>query len=363
MDFSPDNSSEDLLNGIVAVFRDVLRHPEASPDDDFFDLGGDSLAATSLVMALEALGIQLPVAALFDTPTPAALAATIQAAGLIRHLPLVTLKTGDGAQPLFIAPGAGGSVLELGRMARGIETKRCIYGLQPRDGAGGWLSMDTVEQAASFYLALIRGAQPRGPYVLAGYSLGGMVALELAHALLAAGEQVSLLIVLDTLTPIEHYPLAGKFRFWLRRGRHHAAAAARLSWRQVLPYAALRMSALVRHFGDVKGDFRPRMPQQVAGGGPGPGGSAPSGRVIMEQAVATFLRYRPKRFPGTVVFIQSDGVGGKVQYPDILWTLLSRRLFVHRVRGDHYNMLTFDPKGIAAAMSAALNLADGDRHS
>ena len=341
--------SPDLLDVVVASFGEVLHRPEVAPSDDFFDMGGDSLAAAALVMSLETLGIRLPVAALFDAPTPAALVCAIRDGGCLHPPCLVTLKPGDGQQAMFIAPGASGSVLELVRAARGIQTRRRVYGLQPRDDEGRKLTMDTIEQEAAFYLPLIRAAQPRGPYVLAGYSLGGMVALELAQTLVAAGETVEHLIIIDTLTPIGHFPAYAKLRFWLRRAAHHLAVTGTLPWRRLPPYLARRIAALAR-------DFRPRVGQSRVDLSPGPAAPAVmDAPALMEHAVKVFLAYRPRYFPGPVAFVQSDSVGGKVHYPDLLWAALSRQVTIYRVKGGHYDMLSSNSNGVSAALSSALD--------
>ena len=349
------NVSQDLRDVIVNAFRDVLRRPDLSAEDDFFEAGGDSLAATALIMALEPLGIQLPVAALCSAPTPAAGAAATTLNGLLHQPSLVTLKAGDEQRPIFIAPGASGSVLELVRTARGIQTERRVYGLQPRDDQGRKLTMDSIEQEAAFYLPLIRAAQPHGPYVLAGYSLGGMVALALAQTLAAAGESVERLIIVDTLTPIEHFPLCAKLRFWLRRASYHLVLTGELPLQHVPRYLAERMKALAR-------DFRPRVPQSGRRRhAAGSASAVTTDRTMMEHAVRVFLAYRPKYFPGSVAFIQSESVDGKVHYPDLLWNALCRHVTVYQIKGDHYAMLSDNPAGVSAAISSALNSAPARR--
>lgn len=326
-----------IADAIVSVFADVLGHQGAGLDADFFDLGGDSLAAATLVLALERVGIQLPVAALIDAPTPAGLAALVAngAAGTV--LQIATLKPGDAASPVFLLPGAGGSVLEMVPFARRVETPRALLGLQSLDARGHRLAATSVEALAAFYLPLVRSAQPHGPYTLAGYSMGGVAALELAQRLQAAGEVVARVIMIDTLTPLAHFPPPLKLLFWARRLGVHARRARALQPMQAAAYLAGRARGFARDLGVAA----------APGQGQRGGARTAEGRA--------FVAYRPRPFDGSIAFIQAETTQeGQGFYPDLLWGHLARDFQCTRVPGNHWSMLSGSASELARSVALAL---------
>ena len=337
---------------VAGLFEEILKQPDIQPDDDFFELGGDSLAATALMLALEKIGVKLPVSVLFDAPTAAKLALVVAGSGGRPDSSMVVLKPGTMPQPIFIAPGLGGSVLEMVPFARKVATPRQIYGLQPRDRNGNELPLATIEEAARFYLPLIRNVQPHGPYILAGYSLGGLIALELGQILIASGEQVALLVMLDTLTPLEHFPLTGKIRYWARRATEHGATMRHLPLRQFVPYLLKLVDSLAN---DLKKDTV-RAHDEYASKAPD---AARAPKATGAMTAAAFTQYRPRFYPGSIAFIQAEIIDeGVPYYPDILWRCLARNHIIHRVGGDHWTMLSLHADRVADAFSRCLEAVD-----
>lgn len=340
---------DSMVAVLAGMFEEILEQPGIRPDDDFFELGGDSLAATALVLALEKIGVHLSVSALFDAPTVAGLASVANAADKRAEPSMVVLKAGASSQPVFIAPGLGGSVLEMVSFARKVATPRQIYGLQPRDRNGNEIPLATIEEAAQFYLPLIRSVQPRGPYILAGYSLGGLTALELGQTLIAAGEAVALLIMLDTLTPIEHFPLDRKIHFWARRALHHGRKMRRLPLRQLMPYLTGRANGLAKDLKQETIRFR----NKNESGRPNAVQPSKAAGAVSATAVS---KYRPRFYPGSIAFIQAEIIDeGVPYYPDLLWGWLAQEFTIHRVRGDHWSMLSQHADCIANAFSRCLD--------
>ncbi|MFC8300698.1 amino acid adenylation domain-containing protein [Micromonospora orduensis] len=185
---------------LCELFATVLGVPEVGPDDNFFLAGGHSLLAMRLVAAVEgALGSRLPIGALFDAPTPRALAGRLDTArGDLGLAPLLTLRgDGDGA-PLFClhpAMGLGWSYTALLPHLPG----RQVYALQSTVLGGHTPPPVSIEEMTREYLPRIRAAQPTGPYLLLGRSFGGLLAYELASQLRRAGQQVGLVAVLDAV--------------------------------------------------------------------------------------------------------------------------------------------------------------------
>ncbi|MFD3618490.1 amino acid adenylation domain-containing protein [Streptomyces sp. NPDC058676] len=189
-----------------ALFADVLGLDplQVGVHDSFFDLGGHSLLAPRLTTRIRTeFGTGLPVRAVFETPTVAALtrrltgstATSGAAAALDVVLPL---RTHGDREPLFCLPPASGLAWGFAGLTRHLDADRPLYGLQSRGLVPGAERSDTLAEAVADHTARIREVQPRGPYHLLGYSMGGLVAHGVATAFQAQGERVALLAMLDS---------------------------------------------------------------------------------------------------------------------------------------------------------------------
>ncbi|MCY1015594.1 non-ribosomal peptide synthase/polyketide synthase [Pyxidicoccus sp. MSG2] len=188
---------------VAAVWAEVLHVENVGATDDFFSLGGHSLLAVRLMARLrERIGVALPVSALFQGATVERLARRLEQRDDSPTSNLVRLDSGTATgRPLFLVHGGGGSVLGYTELVRLLGNHRPIYGLSASGIDGGELSAASIEVLARDYLAQLRAVQPQGPYLLGGWSFGGIVAYEMARLLQQAGEQVELLALLDSLAP------------------------------------------------------------------------------------------------------------------------------------------------------------------
>lgn len=192
-----------LEQTVMAVWREVLGIGVVAPADDFFALGGQSLQAIQVANRLGvALGRDVAMSALFRHPTVSSLAAAL--AGLAGHAPpahvlgaeyapLLTIQAGSGPALFCIHPAEGLSWCYLG-LTRHLPDMP-IYGLQARGLTGD--APASAAEMADDYLALIRAAQPQGPYRLLGWSSGGGIAHAIAVRLRRMGERVTLLAMMD----------------------------------------------------------------------------------------------------------------------------------------------------------------------
>jgi acyl transferase domain-containing protein/thioesterase domain-containing protein len=191
---------------VLACFRDLFHIQDIGVGDNFFALGGDSLLAGRL-MALIAhrCDVRLPLKAVAEAPTAAALARRIAAESPGAPRPaaascLAELQPGRGT-PVFLVHGAGGYAMFYRDLAHAIDPERTIYGFEARGLDGREPMHGSVEDMAAHYVELARAAHPGGPYLLAGASFGGMLAYEMARQLTARGTAVALCAMIDAPGP------------------------------------------------------------------------------------------------------------------------------------------------------------------
>lgn len=211
----------DIERTLAGFWTELLGVDRIGVHDSFFDLGGHSLIAVRLFrMIRKAYAVDLPISVLFEAPTIADCAALIAAQTTVaqdqpadqenagaasRNVHLVAMSTGaaGGRTPFFLCAGMFGNILNLRQLALHVGKDRPVYGLQARGLYGDQEPHETFTEAARDYIAEIRNVQPHGPYLLGGFSGGGLIAYEMAQQLRAAGEEVSLLVMLDTPLPTQ----------------------------------------------------------------------------------------------------------------------------------------------------------------
>lgn len=182
---------------LASIWAEVLRYQEIGVDDDYFQLGGTSLASVDLLGRVhEAFGAKLPLTALIQGPTVARMAAMIDEPG--RRDSLVFIREGTGAPPLFLIHDGDGETLLYRGLALLLDSRHDVYGLQPRSDAQNPILHATIEDMAGHHIAKIRSVQPHGPYLLGGMCAGGVIAFETARQLEEAGETVALVALLDS---------------------------------------------------------------------------------------------------------------------------------------------------------------------
>ncbi|MBA4017147.1 MAG: hypothetical protein C0483_08245 [Pirellula sp.] len=199
----PQRVPTELESRIMEVWQTMLPTDSLRLDDDFFQLGGDSLKAMTLAARLESkLETKLAVNLVYRARTPAALARELACRDVTYELaPLVNLRAGDGARPLFLIHSLGGDAWIYREVVEELPGGFAIYGLQIPGLDGTGTTPDTIEASAELFITLVKSLQPVGPYRVAGYSSGGLVAFEMARQLAGRGESVEFLGLIDSGLP------------------------------------------------------------------------------------------------------------------------------------------------------------------
>ncbi len=341
----PAAAPRDLVElRLAGVWQDLLGAGPIGPADSFFGLGGHSLLAVRLMNRIEAaFGQRLPLAALFESPTLEALAVRLRrGAPPARREPLVHLH-GDGQNlPLFLVHPAGGNVLCYWQLARALGDDTPVYGLQLPDAVDAAAPAPTVEALAARYLETIRTVQPEGPCHLAGWSLGGAIAFEMARQLDLAGRQVGLLALLDSFAPSAATPPPAGADLVRRFGADLAGLLGQGRPSQApfdLPDTEAEALAALDAYGRAQGLLPPDLDR----------GSIAQLFALFRTSTAALAAYRPRPYGGeALLFAAADSSAAS---PDRGWQPLIRQLTVQPIAGDHYALVRHPA---ADAIAAAL---------
>ncbi len=218
-DFAPPRDAVEKT--LAELWAKLLGVEGVGIRDSFFDLGGHSLIAVRLFNDIgDKFKVDLPMSVLMQSPTIEALATLVrggpfveganpgdaaaaepaEAPAALRFRHVVPMQAGPsgGRTPLFVVAGMFGNVLNLSHLAHLLGEERPFYALQARGLYGDVAPHESFEEAAADYLAEIVQVQPQGPYLLGGFSGGGLIAYEMARQLLARGEKVLAVLMLDT---------------------------------------------------------------------------------------------------------------------------------------------------------------------
>ena len=227
----PAPAATDCEQRLLAIWEDVLDIEGLGVEDDFFELGGDSLTGLTLFGEIEQqFGEALPLSTLIDCPTVRLLAKQLdRPAPQVQH-PLVAIRGEGRRPPLFFAHTILGDVLFVREFLAYFPADQPLYAIEARGLDGEDEPHTSFAEMAADFVQLIRRVQPRGPYFLAGLCDGSLTAVEIGRILRAAGEEVAFIGLIDPRTsPVEapwlywhrpDAPLTRLLRWTIRRGRH-----------------------------------------------------------------------------------------------------------------------------------------------
>jgi amino acid adenylation domain-containing protein len=329
-----------LETQLVAIWEKVLRrHPIGITDNFFSELGGNSLQAVQIFCQIDQiLGKRLPLATLFEAPTIEKLAQKMsQDRRPENWKPLVAIQLSGTRPPFFGIHGANGNVLFYLRFSEFLGREQPFYGLQSQGLDGNPIARTTVETIAAYYLEEIRNVQAHGPYLLGGYSLGGLVSYEIARKLRAAGDEVALLVLFDTPNPAN----PPRARSWMEVARYRIP---RLLSKGIIPehvfeYFAQhirgKLGAQLLRWNERFHSLTTREQNDPA--------KLLDLNIRMAHARAS-LAYKPRPYPGKITLFRTldQGIDYETE-PDLGWgTVAQGGVEIHDVTGSHITLFWDD---------------------
>jgi acetoacetyl-CoA synthetase len=323
-----DTDSTSIEGRMLAIWEQVLGVAPIGLDENFFDLGGTSLGALRLLSAIhDRLDVDLPLSAMLHSATPRILAALVERSGDGDLDLVVAMRAGSSARPLFVVHGLLGDVFQFRWLVARLDTPRPIYGVRARGLDPNFDAQLSVEAMAEEYVRQIRRVQPTGPYALAGYSFGGLVAFEMARRLAATGERVDRLILFDAYVPDRALRPVERARFLTRLTGRRLVDGFRAPG-----VTAARVARRTLH------RVAPRLPVAP----PTDDGVLlpPRLRSIEQANMRAFDAYVPGRYGGRVIFVRAQGRDRRRCDPLPTWSrAVPHGLTIECVPGNHLEML------------------------
>jgi amino acid adenylation domain-containing protein len=323
---APSGARETAL---ADAWKQVLGVTQVRPGDDFFAMGGHSLAALKLINRLRDAGYALDVADLFRNPTVERLSAVL--VPLARETAAVTapdsgtlIRLRDvrpGHPALCLLPSDFGDLLIYSNLLPHFDGACPVVGLQCPSMHEDDRGIRSMHDLAAWFVRELRAVQPRGPYLLAGYCFGGHVAIEMARQLRQAGERIGMLSLIDA-RPFNPKTEDSEY---LRMRLHGALRARPTDWRRHLAakWSMWREGQLI---------------DAMARRNPGKLDRRDLNRWVLETRV--LQHYRSTEYPGAITFFYPE----ESQYelygdPSCGWLNLAARVYLHKVTGSHLNMM------------------------
>jgi thioesterase domain-containing protein/acyl carrier protein len=334
------------------IWEKVLGVHPIGIKDNFFDLGGHSLLALRLFDEInKQFGHNLPLATLLERPTVTQLAELLREQDTQANWSsLVPIQTTGAGVPFFAVHQLGGHVLMYRDLAQQLQPLRPVYGLQALGLDGKSAPHSRVEEMAAHYIRELRRIQGEGPYLIGGFSSGGLLAFEMAQQLLAGGERVGLLALLDTGAPgfwdsrLGRSPRRLQFDNLVERVNLHRQRLSALSPNAKLPYLQTRASILYRWL-----VYKPEQTQ------------LPDALLELQRLHSQATsNYTVQRYPGRITLFRARKQPTRIDDdPTLGWRELARDgVDVHEVPGSH-GWILVDPnvRVLARKLSQCLEQA------
>ena len=239
----------------------------------------------------------------------------------------------------------GGNILEFFDFVHHLQTPRTLYGLQARGTDGLEKPCSSIDEMAHFHLEAIKALQPQGPYMLIGYSLGGLVALEMARHLAETGESIALLVMIDSYPSPRYAPLAQRLGVVSRTAKHYASRMLRAPGSKTIADANRRSGRL-----DTLEGPAGFAPVRTSVGIP----FTPEMRRVQEAAVRALRDYKPRFYHGRIRFVRAATPLHFPDDPEKVWAKFTDQFEVETVPGNHHELLTTQYESLAIVISRYL---------
>ncbi|MEW6450486.1 MAG: AMP-binding protein [Pseudomonadota bacterium] len=354
-----------LENALLQLWREMLKSESIGIDDDFFEKGGDSLMAMQMLLEVEKIvGCSVSSSTFIDRSTIAQFAAGLREGDHTQARPLVHIQVGNARPPLFFFHGDYDGGYYTRRIAQLLGPDQPFISVAPH-GIGPELIPESFEAMAFDRLRLFLETQPEGPFRLAGYCNGGMVALNLAKMLVEAGRQVDAVFLIDAPT-LNFRPAARRFFRVLTKGLEmisptweqqapKLAATVDLIWRQTANLQVYRRDPILLRHVMAKLVGSPRRSINVDGRDLT---KLPAQTRRREQEMARvynrlFRKHMPSKTELPVVYFAAENDGNDLRH-------LGPNVEVVNLPGGHWGCITTHVNVLAYELGARLHALDAN---
>jgi amino acid adenylation domain-containing protein len=334
-----------LERQLVEIWEDLLETRPIGTRDDFFALGGHSLTAARLVARIEdATGGTLPVSTLLSAPTIERLARVLTGETRRGSGIVVPFRRSGSRPPVFMVAGVGGHVLIFRELAELLGDDQPVYGLQGIGVDGSEAPINCMEDIAARFIREVRSVRSEGPCVIAGWSMGGVIAYEMGVQMVAAGDPPAAIIVMDAYAP---WAVS-----WKDRLRTHLARFRQRSLRSKVEYAIQR----VTHRFEV-------LQRRLGVDNLAEGLDGQTAERVRQSSLAqyeAFRQYRPRPLAADIFLLRAEQTheirDPRAEDPQLGWrTLVRGGIHVMPIPGSHTHIFTgSNVRVLAATLSRCL---------
>ncbi len=322
---------------LLRMWKEALHCTSLGVTENFFDLGGYSLSASKLLLAVEKkFKRKMPLATLFEAPTVRDFARLLQG-GESQTFGgrILKVRGGNGCTPLMCVDG-GPIYLPL---AQHLGNDRALYGLR-LENTEQFPKPYRIEDIAAYHIETLRKVQPKGPYLLGGWCLAGVLAYEMARQLSAQGEQIELVAMFDAANPayLRRFNklelMIRRSLFWGHKAQMHTKRLVKMRPGKAAKYLWERVESLKqaarRTFWRVSYQFRDENAQEVSA-------------ELKDASAVVYLAaraYQPGPYDGRVALFRSALEPMSLHRdPKLGWKDLIPQLEVEEIPGDHRQIL------------------------
>ncbi len=347
-------SDSEITVILSSIWRRLLGKEQIGGEENFFDLGGNPWLAIELFREIEkTFGRLLSPLVIYQAPTVDTLAVVLETSNSIPFPQCVLLKAGDLEPPIFLSHGLGGNIMEFFDLVQHLQSSRSVYGLQARGTDGMEAPCSSIEEMAQFHVEAIRTIQLHGPYILVGYSLGGLIALEMARYLAKDGENIALLVMIDSYASLVHAPLTQRIRVFSRKAKYYASKWRRSGSTKPITDATQRRGHLSDEDLFTESEKAEILSLGIA--------FTPAMSLVREESAKALKRYQPRYYEGRIRFARAATPLHFPDDPKKVWAKYVNQFEMESVPGDHHELLTTQYETLAAVISRYLSELSSER--